>query len=268
MAALAYELAASRVYNDSETQFGVESSWQVVGATSYADAATALAALLPATQAMPGGRTAYLSSVAARELRDNEYFTFDVSYASQPPSAANETEYEFDVSARTERTFQSLATTAYNPAGKTTPNFGSAMGVASGFPQGVEPLNSFSTFAITKHWPLASVTEAYQVTMEGLVGSVNNSTFASRAAGTVRFLGARGRRQGDKFPIQYSFGFRPNVSAFVVDAITVTSANGWDIIDPFYEWFEDTSAKKPTSRARCVYVHQIHPLVSFAGLGL
>lgn len=268
MAAFAYELAAARLVDDSETQYGINTAWQVVGATSYSDAATALAAVLPTSFTMPDGRIAYLAGVQAKELRDDEFFAFDVSYASQPMPAVDEEEYEFDVSAQTERIFQSIATTAFNPSGKSTPNFGGAIGLAGGQPQGAEPLSPFSTFAITKHWALASVTEAYQVIIEGLVGSVCNATFNSRAAGTVRLLGVRGRRQGDKFPISYQFGFRPNVSAFVVDAITVTSANGWDIIDPFYEAYDDATAEKLTRRARCVYVHQIHPLASWAGLGL
>lgn len=266
--ALAYELAASRVYNDSETQYGVETVWQVVGATDYDDAATDLAAVLPTTFTMPDGRIAYRSGVVAKELRDDEFFAFDVSYTSQPMPVEDELEYEFDVSAQTERIFQSISTTAFNPSGKSTPNFGGAIGLTNGQPEGAEPLSPFSTFMVTKHWALAAVDQTYQLAIEGLVGSVCSGTFDGRAAGTVRLLGVRGRRQGDKFPISYSFGFRPNVSSFTVDAITVTSANGWDIIDPYYEFYEDATAKKVTRRARCVYVHRIHPLVSWSALAL
>jgi hypothetical protein len=269
MAAFAYELQAARVVNDSETQFGTDTEWQVVGASSYSDAATALAAVLPTTFTMPDSRIAYLSSVVARELRSDEFFQFAVGYASQPPAAVDEEEYEFSVSAQTEKIYQSIATTAFNPSGKSTPNFGGAIGLATGEPQGVEPLSAFSTFSITKHWALSAIDLTYQGIIESLVGSVcSDALFKGRAAGTVRFMGASGRRQGDKFPISYQFGFRPNVSAFTVDAITVTSANGWDIIDPYYEFNEDATAKKVTRRARCVYVHQIHPLAAWAALAL
>jgi len=268
MAAFAYELAAARVVNDSETNYGTDTTWQVVGATDYADAATELASVLPTTFTMPDGRLAYLASVVAREIRSDEFFAFDVGYASQPPAAVDEEEYEFSVSAQTERIYQSIATTAFNPSGKSTPNFGGAIGVQNGQPQGAEPLSAYSTFAITKHWALSAVDLTYQGVIESLVGSVCSASFKGRAAGTVRFMGANGRRQGDKFPISYQFGFRPNVAGFTVDAITVTSANGWDIIDPLYEFYEDVTAKKVTHRARCVYVHQIHPLVSWSGLVL
>lgn len=266
--AFPYELAVSRVYNDSETQYGVDTVWQVVGATDYADAATDLAAVLPTTFTMPDGRTAYLSAVVAKELRDDEFFAFDISYSSQPTPAKDEEEFSFEASAQTERIFQSISTTSFNPATKSTPNFGNAIGLVNGQVEGAEPLTPFSTFSITKHWALAAVNQAYQLTIEGLVGSVCNAMFEGRAAGTVRLLGVNGRRSGDKFPISYQFGFRPNVASFVVDTITVTAANGWDIIDTYYEYYEDTTTKKVTRRARCVYVHRIHPLVSWAGLGL
>lgn len=267
MPAVAYELAASRVISDTESP-SAQTVWQVVGATDYATAAAALAAVVPTSFTFPDSRVALINGAVARELRDDEFWIFDVSYAAQPRPTFDETEYEFDVSAQTERIYQSISTTAFNPSGKTTPNFGGAIGLVDGQPQGVEPLSPFSTFAVTKHWAVASVTQAYQLTLEGLVGAVSSGLFAGRAAGTVRFLGARGRRNGDKFPISYSFGFRPNVASFVVDAITVTSANGWDIIDPYYEFYGDATAKKATRRARCVYVHRVHPLASFAGLGL
>lgn len=264
----AYELAARRQFSDSGTSVSLETTWQVVNATSYADAASTLAAVLPTTFTYPGSRTAFLSQVRAAEKNDNTFYEFTVTYESQPAPAVNETEFEFDVSAQTERIFQSIATTAYNPTGKPAPNFGGAIGVADGMPQGAEPLSAFSSFSVTKHWSLAAVDQTLQLAIEALVGAVNNATFNGRVAGTVRFLGARGRRAGDRFPVSYQFGFRPNVSAFTVDAITVTTANGWDIIDPFYEWVEDATAKKAARRPRAVYVHRIHPLAAFTGLGL
>lgn len=268
MAAEAFELAARRRRTDKGADLSVETVWQVIGATGYDDAAVALSAVLPASITFPGSRTAFLTGVESVELLDDEYWEFRATYASQPRPDVDETEFEFDVSAQTERVYQSLATTGYAPAGKSVPNFGGAIGLANGVPQGAEPLTAFSTFNITKHWALASVSQSYQLTLEALIGSVSNATFYGRAAGTVRFLGARGRRSGDRFPISYSFGFRPNVSAFAVDAVTVTSANGWDIIDPYYEAQADATAKKLVRRARAVYVHRIHPLVSFSGLGL
>lgn len=266
MAAEAYELLGRQI-NDEESP-SAETRWQVVGATSYANAYAALAAVIPTSFTFPSSRVAFLNGLFAEELLEDEVWNFRATYAAQEAPTFDDEEYSFDVSAPSDRIYQSLQTTAFNPAGKSTPNFGGAIGLADGQPQGAQPLTPFSTFAVTKHWPVAAVTQAYQLVIESLIGSVSSTTFNGRAAGTVRFLGCSGRRSGDKFPISYEFGFRPNVSAFTVDQITVTSANGWDIIDPFYEWQSDTTAKKPVRRPRTVFVHRIHPLANWAGLGL
>lgn len=264
----AFELAANRRYDDGENP-SAEREWMVVGATGYANAYATLDAAIPGSITLPSGAIVYADGFEALEVQDEEAaMRFRVRYSSQPKPAANETEFEFDVSAPTQTVFQGLAVTAFAPSGKTAPNFGGAIGVQDGIPRGAQPLSAFSTFSITKHWPVASVNQAYQLTIESLIGSVCNATFNGRAAGTVRLLGVRGRQSGNKFPISYEFGFRPNVSSFAVDAITVTSANGWDIIDPYYEPQVDTTNKKLVRRARAVYVHRIHPLVSWAGLSL
>ena len=263
----AYELAVRRLINDEESP-SAETVWQVSGATSYADARAALDAVLPTTFTFPSTAVAYLNGLAARELLDDEFWEFTVSYVSQPKPAEDDTEYEFEVSASTERIFQSLATTAYNPSGKTTPNFGAAIGLSEGVPQGVEPLSAQSTFSVTKHWGIGAIDETYQIAIEALVGHVCNATFASRAAGSVRLLGVRGRRSGDKFPITYQFGVRQNESSLTVDGITVTTRKGWEILDTYYEWQVDATAKKRVKRPRCVYVHRIHPESSFSGLGI
>lgn len=262
-----YERAASRRYNDEESP-SAETQWIVTGAVSYAHAYASLWAELPNVFTFPSLRQALLDGVYAEEMRDDEFFTFRASYASHPKPTAGETEFEFDVSAQTERIYQSLATAAYAPSGKTAPNFGGAIGLADGQPSGTEPLTAFSTFMVTKYWTPNEITQAYQLALESLVGAVNSAVFYGRAAGTVRFLGSRGRQSGDKFPITYQFGFRPSVSSFVIDQITVPSAGGWEIIDPYYEWSADATAKKAVRRARAVYVHRIHPLANLSGLGI
>lgn len=268
MTAFAYELAVRRAFSDEGTSVEVETVWHVVGATSYANAAQTLTAVLPTTFTYPGNRIAFLSRARATEKRDDEFFEFEVTYKSQPAPAENETEFEFDVSAPTERVFQSIASVAFFPAGRPAPVWGGAIGVADGVPQGAEPLSAFSSFSVTKHWPLAIVNQSLQLSIEAMIGSVASVGFAGRAAGTVRFLGARGRRAGDRFPVSYMFGFRPNLTAFVVDGIIVTAANGWDVLDTFYEWREDVPAKKAVRRPRSVYVHRIHPLVDLNALNL
>lgn len=263
-----YELAGRRQINDEESP-SAETIWHVTGATSYGNAYGLLAVSLPTTFTFPSGRVAELDGVFAEELRDDEFFEFRCRYSAQPKPDFDQTEFSFEVAAHDEPVFQSLATVRYSPPGRFAPNYGGAIGVSGGgTPTGVSPLHAYSTFSITKHWAVASVTESYQNVIESLMGSISSTTFYGRAAGTVRFLGARGRQSGDKFPIEYSFGFRPNLSGLVFDSITGVSANGWDIVEPIYQRQIDTVAKRPVWRPIGVYVHRIHALSTFGGLNV
>lgn len=267
MAATAFELAAVRRYDDSENP-SAEREWMVVGSANYSEAYSAVDAAAPATITLPSGKVVAIDSFTVQELRDEEgAMKFVLRYVAQPRPAANEEEYEFDMSAPTERVFYSLATTAVAPAGKTAPNFGGAIGVQNGVPQGIEPYQPLATFRITKHWPTSIVNQAFQVATLSYVGTCNDVNFRGMAAGSLRVMGVRGRRNGDKFPVSYEFGWRPNIIEASINGMTV-SADGWQIIDPYYETLADTTAKKLVQRARAVYVHRIHRRDTWAFLGL
>lgn len=266
--ATAYELAGRRELHDEESP-SANTVWQVTGATSYANARAALDSVLPTRFLFPSGKTAYLDGISALELRDDEFFEFSIAYRSQPTPEANQTEYEFEVSAPNEPLLQAIATRAFAPPGRRVPEFGGAIGVQQGGSvAGRQQLTPASTFSVTKYWPFATVTLAYQATIESLVGHVNSSQFAGRASGTVKFMGARGRRSGDKFPISYQFGFRANSPPFRFDRINVTGILGWELFDVLYALEADTTAKRIVSRPAAVYVHQIAPYSSFNQLGL
>lgn len=270
MAAEAYELTARRQIDDSESP-SAATAWQVIGATDYADARSALDAVLPTSFTFPSSRVAYIDSVNATELLEDEFWEFAIGYRSQAKPTFNETEFEFDVAADNETIYQSLATQGYARPGNTVPNFNSAIGIGQGDgpPRGISPLNPASTFTITKHWAVASVTQAYQQVIENLVGKVCNATFQGRPAGTVRLLGVNGRQSGDKFPIAYQFGYRPNrTNVLYPNAITVASIKGWEVTDVYYERIFDSASHVIGFQPRAVYVHRIHEETSFAGLNI
>ena len=269
MTATAYELATRREFTDGENP-SARTTWQVNGATSYANARAALDAAIPSTFTFPSGVVAYLDKIDASEMLDDAFFEFTLDYQTQPQKSENQTEFEFDVSAATDLIYQSYATSTYVISGSTAPDFQGAVGVQFGSsqPRGIAPHKPFSTFTITKHWAVSSVTQTYQLAVEALVGVVSSATFNGRAAGTVRFLGARGRQSGDKFPISYEFGFRPNVSACTAGGITVGAANGWDLLEYLYRPYKHAAAKQVVWRPHAAYVHRVHPLTSLAGLAL
>lgn len=265
MPAEAWEKSASRKIIDQESP-SAETEWCVTGATDYANARATLDAVLPTSFTFPSSRVAYLDGVEAIEQRDDEFFTFRCTYNAQERPTFGDIEYELDVSAPTGRVYQSLATTAYIASG-TAPDFAGAIGVRpDGPPEGAELPTPFSTFSLTKHWAVASITDAYQTTLHNLVGTVNSATFYGRAAGTCKLLGISGRQNGDKFPITYEFGFRPNQGSQTINGITVTSVPGWEIMDILTE--TQTSQEKLVWPATVVYVHRVHVLDSWSGLAL
>ena len=268
MAAEAYELVARRDFKDNEKP-SARTVWQVKGATSYANARAALDAALPTTFTFPSTAVAYLSDIDATELLEDSFFEFSIGYQSQVREpAANTEEFEFDIPALDERVYRAISTSSYAPAGETAPDFGGAIGVRYGTmqPQGVTPLKAKSTFSITKHWTLSAVDTAFQAALEDLVGSINSSIFNGRAIGTVRFLGARGRQNGNKFPIQYLFGYRPSAASYTLNGISVAASYGWDVHDTYYRPEPDTTAKQPVWKPAAVYVHRIHTPANLGSL--
>jgi hypothetical protein len=258
----AYELATRRVFNDSENP-DAQTVWQVDNASNYQNARAQLDAALPTAFQFPSGRVAYLDQIAATELRDNEFFEFAIVYRSQPLPTFGELEYEFDVSADDETVFQSLATASYIPVGeRPAPNFDQGIGVPT--ITGAVPLKPVSVFRVTKHWAAIEITTAVQYAIEQAIGKTNTDTFFDRPPGTVRFLGARGRRSGDKFPISYEFGFRPNRTSVTFGNLTLGTVNGFNLIDPLYIETSDPSARRLTRKLRAVYVHRIHRETSLA----
>ena len=269
MPADAYEIAASREINDSESP-SAQTTWQVYGATGYINARAALDAVLPTVFTFPSGRIAYLDSIEADELKDDTFYQFTIGYQSQPDPGFNQIDYEFNVAVADETFYQSISTAAYSPTGKAAPSYGGAVGVQFGHrqPSGMNALQPYSSFSITKHWPVPSVTLPYQGIIESLVGAINNATFFGRAPGTVRFLGARGNQSGDKFPISYEFGFRPARGSYSAGTIAVPPTYGWDLHDVLYAPEPDATAKQPVWKPRAVYVHRVHLATSFGALAI
>lgn len=116
--------------------------------------------------------------------------------------------------------------------------------------------------------PNATVTTAYQLGIEDLAGYVNGATFAGRAAGSVRFDGARGGVKTDSaWDIEFSFTRRPNVSNLTIGGITGISADGWDFIWPYFVPIRDDDGNI-TPNPAYVFVDRIYPRGDFSALGL
>lgn len=243
-------------------------------AQPIADEVAAYAALvahpLPTTYTFPSGRVASLTNIQITDVNEKSW-DFRVSYSVYVPKVENEIDYEFEAGSQSVTLTHALATAAFTGGGRTAPNFQNGINISSdGKIQGISVDRPQFTFSLTKYWPTALVTPAYQLTVAGLVGKVNNAPFPAGGlpAGSVRFLGARGRVAGNKFPISYRFEYSPNETGVTVGDITGISRTGWQYLDVYRRTIADTAAKKKTEVPHSVYIHTVYPPADFSVLGL
>lgn len=266
----AEEKYASRVINDSEAPTA-ETVWLLF---DYADEAAAYAGLiaapLPSTYTFPSGRVASLKNIAIKDV-SSAMWEATVSYDVHIPKVLDQIDYEFEAGSQQVTITHALATTAYTGGGRTAPNFQKGINIsADGKIQGIAVDRPQFTFQLTKYWDPTEVTAAYQLIVAGLVGKVNNATFPSGGlpAGSVKFLGARGRLAGNKFPITYRFEYSPNETGLTVADISGISRTGWQYLDVYRRVISDDTAKKKVEVPHSVYVHTVYELADFATLGL
>src|SRR5690606_3836459 len=152
-----------------------ETVWQVWSEPSQviADEVAAYAALvahpLPTTYTFPSGRVATLSNIAIADI-DEKSWDFTVSYAVFVPKEENEVEYEFEAGSQSVTITHADATTPFTGGGRTAPNFQRGINISSdGKVQGIAVDRPQFTFSLTKYWPRAAVTPAYQLLVAGLV---------------------------------------------------------------------------------------------------
>lgn len=266
--AWAEELANMRRYGNSQSSASFESKWAVFDAVDYADASTTLAAVLPTTFTFPDGRIVYLNDVPGEEYNNETFWIFSASYVLRTDPVQNQQDLEFEVSASSERYYQAIDTTPYVAAGDTAPDFGGAIGVSTSPPAGMEPLVPESTFSITRYWATSEITPAYRQYLADQAGLVNSAIYQDYAAGALKFMGARGQQQDDKFPITYNFGIRSNQPSKTVGPINVGTKKGWWMEDTLYKPKLDVASGRVVQFPVAVYLHQVDRESTFGGLGL
>lgn len=274
MAASAQEKYAARIISDSEAP-SAETTWHVFGAADEIEAYAALAAApIPALYTFPSGKIAYLANVQIKDVYEStreQDLTHEatLSYSYKAPITAGDIEYEFEVAAQSVTLTHAIDTTAYTGGGRTAPNFNKGINISpDGKIQGISVERAQFSFQVTKHWPAASVTQAYQIVLANLASRVNNASFYGLPAGSVKFLGARGRLSGDKFPITYRFEYSPNETGVTVGDITGIARQGWQYLDVYRRTISDDTAKKKTEVPHSVYIHKVFEDGDFSLIGL
>ena len=116
------------------------------------------------------------------------------------------------------------------------------------------------------------MTQSYKLTLMGLTGAVNSAAFRGFSPGEVLFMGASGARRGtdpdDRWEITYKFAASPNQSGMSVGGISGIQKRGWDYLWVQYGEDVDAAASVLIKKPIAVYVEQVYPFASFAGLGI
>lgn len=149
-------------------------------------------------------------------------------------------EYRFSYQAPSVQIYQSLQTIGSYAASGTAANFLGAINVVSdGKSKKVEGFNLAPppvTFTLAYYPANLTVSPAYQILVESLVGKVNSSAFKGRPAGSVLLSSVQGgARNNAGWSIEYGFSYLPNLTSIPVGGITVASKDGMDLLWAFYD---------------------------------
>ncbi len=267
MAATLHELFAGRTETLGDKP-KAEIAYVVLGAVDEAEVRTLALAQIPLAYLGLYRKTVTLDE----RLNATTWKVVAAFEAPEPQQQDNpESTFAFDTGGGTQHVTQSLATIGrYGPAASTA--LGGAIGYDGQNVAGVDITIPVYQFSETHYLVPSAVTQAYKLTLMGLTGAVNNAVFRGFQAGEVLFLGAGGSRRGtdpdDRWEISYKFAASPNQTGMAVGSIAGIQKRGWDYLWVQYGEDVDATAKVLIKKPIAVYVEQVYPIASFAGLGI
>jgi hypothetical protein len=203
---------------------------------------------------------------------NNEYYKVLVRYKTPAKSGGGgdlpQPSYSFDTSGGTQHITQSISTSKY-PA--TANDYKQAIKVNEKDVEGVDITFPQLVFSETHYFRPGHVSQSFKVTLARKTGTINKYSFRGFDPGEVLFLGASGRRQGNKssdlWEVEYKFAAAANITnKDVGNGIIITSARGWDFI-----WMEYESQVNTTSLLKipkAAYVEQVYEESDFGALGI
>lgn len=222
------------------------------------------------------------SDFSAKETEDAEGdYELDVTWgqsnqtdSSQPAVGASA--FRFSYQAPSAQIMQSLATIgSYEDATMLpfgAPNFGGAINVVND--EGKQRVEGFNlqpppeVFTIPYTDIDAVITSAYQTTVMGLCGKVNNTTFYGAAAGEIMLVRAQGERKGGLWNLEFGFAYVPNASGLVVGGITGIAKDGLDLMWPFFLATKDAAARELVRKPAAVYIERVYERADLNALNL
>lgn len=186
------------------------------------------------------------------------------------------TEYRFNFQAPGGHLYQSLATIS----GKNSENddigpaFFGAINVVDDEGklrcEGVNISPPHEVFTLSYVAGSGIVTGAYQLTVEGLCGKVNSTTFRGRPAGSVMLVrAAGGRDRSGKWSIEFGFGYIANATDVPVgETIIIPAKDGFDYLWAYYENKKNNDVLQVVKQPKYAFVERIFPRADLNALSL
>lgn len=243
-----------------------EVPWVVSGVTEEFEARNAVRSASDTLYDLYGDSSLFLPRASITcSGQQGDWFFVTVRYTGV--QATGDSNFEFDIGGTTERRMRALATTAYAPPLATPPDVYGLIGNHKDGVEGVDVIVPSFRFSRRAWMSDAMVTSSYRSTLASLVGTVNNGTFESFAAGTVLLEGVQGakRATGD-YELMFRFAYSPNATGLSIGSITGIAKNGHEYLWVKSKQTVDDNAIVWTPIA--AYVQQVYPLGDFSGLEL
>jgi hypothetical protein len=267
MTATARELTRSR----DETATDHVRRYIITGATSSADALTALLAAAPSAYGTWPRTQPKVSAIT------DTMFEGEVNYSSLPDNETTEvgTQTEsFEIAAQNQKITHAIDQIGFpssGGAGVAAPNVYKGLGLklekSTYVPEGIDIFVPTYSFSITQIMAASSVDSSYKFSLFQLAAKVNSDAFGPFAAGEVLYLGARGsKRDATAWEISHSFLASPNVTGLSFGSVTGVDKKGWEYLEIISTPEEVSGGFAIISKVRWVYVSQVYKTASFAGL--
>lgn len=215
------------------------------------------------------GRSYYPTTFNHERLgKDVWRSTVDYKAFEFPP--VNEIEVEFDTDGGSARVTQALSHIGDYVASGTAPNYNGAINVTDDGVDGVDI--EIPAFQWSYHITLttADLDQAWVLAVASMTKSVNSATWHGFAAGTVLFLGLRGRAKygSTESQLEFRFRFEPVDSARTdANGISLPDRNGHDVL-----WYRSRDLLDANGnlvkRATSAHIDRVYRYAAFSSLGL
>lgn len=198
----------------------------------------------------------------SRERNGDEGWLFTASYDNVTPEVGGYT-ISIDTSGGQILQTYGYAQTAFPATGQTATDYGFALDVQDGKPQGVErviPALKYSIRAKIATEYLGASVIAYSKLVARLTGSVNDAPMfgGEFAAGELLFIGASGELIAENPQLTFNFLASENVSALTIGEITGINKKGHEFMWFDFRQAKDGTTNRNTSLARAAYVGRVY----------